>query len=425
MIKLLLLLTSIWCFCLLNGCGSGGASTTPPPPVATHFSVTSASSTPTAGTAFNITVTALDASNGEVSSYAGTVHFSSSDAQAVLPANTTLTNGTGSFTVTLKTAGSQTITATDTSTVTIKGTSNSINVFGPPATHFSVVAPANDTAGTFFTLTVNALDASNNVVTSYAGTVHFTSTDVQATLPANSTLTNGTETFSATMKTPGGQTISVTDTATASITGSSNSITVSGATASHFSVTVPATATAGTAFNFTVTALDSLGNTLAGYTGTVSFTSTDGQAALPANSTLTDGTGTFSGILKTDGNQTITATDIAAASIYWYFQIDSRPDASFRLHANGQHVERSRGPHSDAAERWKGARGGRNALGCASVLPPGDNLFPIECTRVRRSIRSEHGGVHGGWRDERRPSVSNSNIARGWESPRYGWGRST
>jgi hypothetical protein len=314
-IKLLLLLTSIWCFCLLNGCGSGGASTTPPPPVATHFSVTSASSTPTAGTAFNITVTALDASNGEVSSYAGTVHFSSSDAQAVLPANTTLTNGTGSFTVTLKTAGSQTITATDTSTVTIKGTSNSINVFGPPATHFSVVAPANDTAGTFFTLTVNALDASNNVVTSYAGTVHFTSTDVQATLPANSTLTNGTETFSATMKTPGGQTISVTDTATASITGSSNSITVSGATASHFSVTVPATATAGTAFNFTVTALDSLGNTLAGYTGTVSFTSTDGQAALPANSTLTDGTGTFSGILKTDGNQTITATDIAAASI--------------------------------------------------------------------------------------------------------------
>ena len=310
--KSLLFSISICCLCLLNGCG--GASTPPSPPMATHFSVTAASSTPTAGTAFNITVTALDASNGVVSSYAGTVHFSSSDTQAVLPANTTLTNGTGIFAATLKTAGSQTITATDTSTVTIKGTSNSINVSGSPATHFSLVAPANDTAGTSFTLTVNALDASNNVASSYTGTMHFTSTDAQATLPANSTLTNGTGTFSATMKTPGGQTISATDTATASITGSSNSITVSGAAASHFSVTVPATATAGTAFNFTVTALDSLGNTLAGYTGTVSFTSTDGQAELPANSALTNGTGAFSGILKTNGNQTITATDIAAAS---------------------------------------------------------------------------------------------------------------
>ena len=311
--KSLLFSISICCLCLLNGCG--GASTPPPPPVATHFSVTAASSTPTAGTAFNITVTALDASNGEVSSYAGTVHFSSSDAQAVLPANTTLTNGTGIFAVTLKTAGSQTITATDTSAVTIKGTSNSINVSGLAATHFSVVAPTNDTVGTSFTLTVNALDASNNVVTSYAGTVHFTSTDAQATLPPNSTLTNGTGTFSATMKTPGSQTISATDTATSSITGSSNSITVSGAPASHFSVTAPATATAGTAFNFTVTALDVWATLSLATRGQCSFTSTDGQAELPANSTLTNGTGAFSGTLKTDGNQTITATDTAAASI--------------------------------------------------------------------------------------------------------------
>jgi hypothetical protein len=89
--KSLLLSTSICCSCLLNGCG-GSLSTPPPPPVATHFSVAPAGSTEAAGTAFNITVTALDASNGVVSSYAGIVHFSSSDAQAVLPANTTLAN---------------------------------------------------------------------------------------------------------------------------------------------------------------------------------------------------------------------------------------------------------------------------------------------------------------------------------------------
>ena len=229
--KSLLFSISICCLCLLNGCG--GASTPPPPPVATHFSVTAASPTPTAGTAFNITVTALDASNGEVSSYAGTVHFSSSDVQAVLPANTTLTNGTGSFAVTLKTAGSQTITATDTGAVSITGTSSAINVSGPPATHFSVVAPASATTGTSFTFTVNVLDASNNVVTSYAGTVHFTSTDAQATLPGNSTLTNGTAEFPAALKNVGSQTITVTDTVTATITGTSKSINVSTAAAAN------------------------------------------------------------------------------------------------------------------------------------------------------------------------------------------------
>ena len=45
------------------------------------------------------------------------------------------------------------------------------------ATHFSIAAPATATAGTAISLSVNALDASNNVVTRYSGTVHFASTD--------------------------------------------------------------------------------------------------------------------------------------------------------------------------------------------------------------------------------------------------------
>jgi WD40 repeat protein len=94
----------------------------------------------------------------------------------------------------------------------------------PPATHFSVATPPSVNAGTTFNLTVTALDASNNVVTGYSGTVHFTSTDAQAVLPANSALANGTATFSATLKSAGGQTISATDTGTAAITGTSSSI---------------------------------------------------------------------------------------------------------------------------------------------------------------------------------------------------------
>jgi hypothetical protein len=94
---------------LLAACGGGGGSQS----TVTHFAVT-APATAVAGTAFQVTVTALDASNNVVASYSGTLHFASTDGQAVLPANSTLTNGKGTFAVTLNTAGNQTITATDT-----------------------------------------------------------------------------------------------------------------------------------------------------------------------------------------------------------------------------------------------------------------------------------------------------------------------
>jgi hypothetical protein len=115
---------------LLASCGGGSGSASsppPPPPAATHFSVKAPAGAP-AGTAFNVTVTALDASNNSVSTYSGTVHFTSTDGQAGLPANTTLTKGMGNYQATLKTPGSQSIAATDTVISTITGTSNSIQV---------------------------------------------------------------------------------------------------------------------------------------------------------------------------------------------------------------------------------------------------------------------------------------------------------
>jgi len=85
--------------------------------------------------------------------------------------------------------------------------------------------------------------------------------------------------------------------------------------ATHFSVSAPSSATTGTSFSVTVTALDAGGNTATGYAGTVHFTSTDGSATVPSNSTLSSGTGTFSATLATAGNQTITATDTVSSSI--------------------------------------------------------------------------------------------------------------
>lgn len=210
--------------CLLTACGGGGPSDPAVEP-ATHLTV-AAPTTATAGTAFNIRVTALDATNQVVAGYSGPVHFSSTDRQAVLPANSKLTNGMGSFSATLGTGGSQNITVADTVTASITGASSAIDV-SDPATHLSVSAPSTTVAGTSFKVTVTALDAANKVVAGYSGTVHFSSSDHGAALPYDSKMTSGTGTFSATLRTAGSQTITGTDAVTASIAGTSNSITVS------------------------------------------------------------------------------------------------------------------------------------------------------------------------------------------------------
>jgi autotransporter-associated beta strand protein len=91
-----------------------------------------------------VTVTAHDAYGNVATGYAGTVHFSSSDAQAALPADTTLTNGTGSFSVTLFTAGGQTLTATDTASGGLSG-SATVTVAPAAADHLVFLQPPTDT----------------------------------------------------------------------------------------------------------------------------------------------------------------------------------------------------------------------------------------------------------------------------------------
>lgn len=308
--KSLLFLIAICCLGLLSGCGS---TTTPFHQVATHFSVTSATPSPTAGTAFNITITALDNTNSSVATYSGMVHFSSSDAQAVLPTTATITGGTGAGSITLKTAGSQTVTATGTDL--LSGTSSGLPV-GPAAASTLSVSPAAGTAktGTPFNFTVTAVDPFSNTATTYAGTLHFSSSDPGATLSADSKLTNGTGSFSATLKTSGNQTITATDTVAASLTGTSFAISASGP-ATHFSFSAQAAAFTRRAITILVSALDASNQGSTGYNGTVHITSSDGTAVLPTNTTLQTGSGNFQITLETPGNQTVTATDTVTPSI--------------------------------------------------------------------------------------------------------------
>jgi hypothetical protein len=90
------------------------------------------------GTGIAIGVTAEDADGDVVKDYTGTVSFSSSDPDFVPITAGTLTNGEGIFYSTLATLGEQTITATDTVTKTITGTSAAIDVVRPSATTVTV-----------------------------------------------------------------------------------------------------------------------------------------------------------------------------------------------------------------------------------------------------------------------------------------------
>jgi hypothetical protein len=188
-------------------------------------------------------------------------------------------------------------------------------------TRFTVTAPTSITAGKTFSITVKAVDDFNNPIPGYTGTVHFTSTDASATLPADYTFIssdNGTHTFKGVvLRKAGRQQITATDTVISSLTGSAT-IKVNPAAATHFAVSAPSSVTVGTAFTITVTALDQFGNVATGYRGTVTFTSSDGSAVLPGNYTFTSadkGTHSFSVTLNTVGSQTITAADTVTTTI--------------------------------------------------------------------------------------------------------------
>lgn len=105
---------------------------------------------------------------------------------------------------------------------------NTVSMGAHSPVQFMFTTPANAAAGSAFPFSVTATAADDTTtITNFADTVHFTSSDAAASLPADTTLTNGTATFNATLNTEGSQTITATDTVSPSITGTSNEIIVS------------------------------------------------------------------------------------------------------------------------------------------------------------------------------------------------------
>ena len=139
------------------------------------------------------------------------------------------------------------------------------------------------TAGVATALTVRALDANGAVATGYTGTLHFTSSDAQAMLPADVTLTGSDagayqNATSLRLFSAGLQSVHVSD---GVLQGSLTHLLVQPAAAVGLQCSGDANATAGVATFWVVTALDTFGNVASGYRGTLTFASDDVQAELP------------------------------------------------------------------------------------------------------------------------------------------------
>ncbi len=203
---------------------SGTGGFTVAPAAGTNCSVTDLASSAAAGAQLGLRVTVRDNFTNVATGYSGTMALSSSDPGAQLSAPGTYTGtdaGSRAFSAQLRKAGAQTVTATDAANaISCQG---SVNIV-PGATLFAVGFAGTDAwAGTGVNATVTAQDSFANVVTNYAGTIAFTSSDGAAAKPANVTL-NGTEggttTVAVTFNTVGLQTLTATDTVVATATGS-------------------------------------------------------------------------------------------------------------------------------------------------------------------------------------------------------------
>ncbi len=297
---------------------------------ATHIVVEAAGGGPisaqTAGTPFNVRLTALDANNNVATGFTGSAVLTSTGSLTGAPVTTAaFTNGVlASQSVTLTNTGSFTITATTASPATT-GTSVAFTVIAGATTHFAIVATgggaiAQQTAGTPFNIQITALDASNNTA-NFTGTVALTSTGTLTGAPVTTaSFTAGMLAAQAvTITNTGSFTLTATST-TPAATGTSAAFTVGGGAATHFAITavgggaIP-TATAATPFNVQITALDANNNT-ANFAGTATLTSTGALAGTPvATAAFTSGVLAAQSVAITNtGSFTLTATSTTPAA---------------------------------------------------------------------------------------------------------------
>ncbi len=192
-----------------------------------------------------------------------------------------------------------------------ESTSTPVTVASATLNNFSVTAsPASITAGGTTSVTVVARDSSNHTLANYTGTIHFTSSDAQAALPADYTFTSadaGSKSFNVTLKTAGNPSVSVSDSGKV---GTTNVGVIAAAPAVMAFGSQPTNATSGQAISpaVTVTLKDAFGNSASGNVA-MSIATGSGTLSGTTNQATSGGTATFNDLsIDNAGSHTLKAT---------------------------------------------------------------------------------------------------------------------
>ena len=204
------------------------------------------------------------------------VNLATSGNPATLTASQTRTDAHGLFeaTLTSTTTGLTYLSAT-LPTVSRAPTFTAQVRFVTVAAKLAVTTPPEATVGQPTTATVSALDSNGERTLYYDGIVAFSSTDAAAVLPTQYAFLpadNGQHAFDGVVfNTPAPQTLTVTDTIDPNLAATSGPVLVRVHSVPHLVLTGLQRGRAGTANQVQVRAVDSAGQTVADYAGTVAL----------------------------------------------------------------------------------------------------------------------------------------------------------
>jgi hypothetical protein len=319
------------------------------PNSADHFVVSAIASPQTAGVPVAVTIRAVDQAGNTIPSYSGdAVLLANTGASSITPEQVTFASGVWSGNMVFRGAGASVqFTVSDFAAPPHTGGSNTFVVQPGPLAGVQVLlpgetaqggtpagktgTPTGQSAGAPFTLTVRAVDAYWNRVSS-TDSVGLGSTDAFAAMPAETVLVNGQALIPTRLYRSGAQRIWASDiTQPTANPDTSSAVTVTGGPFARVLILAPgespapgtASGRTGTAtdesinyaFTMTVLATDAWWNPVNGVTDLVHLTSTDPMATLPADSAMVDGRIDLPLRLATGGYQQISASDASRPSI--------------------------------------------------------------------------------------------------------------
>ena len=257
----------------------------------------------TAGTPFPVIVRGVDAYWNVVSGIGDRISFTSTDAFAGLPAETTLVSGQLTFPGRLFKRGVQTISVQDVDNSGIQAnTSGNVTIVGGPFARVLVLAPGESPApGTVsgrtgtataqsinyaFTLTVLATDQWWNPVTGPTDVVHIACGDPLAQIPADQAMVDGQAEMSLRLSTGGFQQITVTDATNPARTGSTSTVEAISSGFHLVASVSPSTAQAGGFFTVTVKVTNDAGSVIQEINSFVTIEAQNASTQAPGRGTL-------------------------------------------------------------------------------------------------------------------------------------------